>query len=110
GGAQHRHTVSRAEAPAGRDTARSAVHQAIEAEQLENLPNLHRDALALSELVIATTTNPAGVDPRVMAHDALLNGYAVDGFNRKDSLTGASQVLAPFAAITAFEERINGYT
>jgi hypothetical protein len=102
-------TLTVAEMPARLETARSDVHEAIEAEQLENLPNLHRDPLALSELVVATTTNPAGGDPRVMAHETSLNDYAVDGFNRKDSLTGASRVLAPLSAITAFDERINGY-
>ena len=102
-------TLTVGETPARLETTRSDVHEAIEAEQLENLPNLHRDPFALSELVVATTTNSAGGDPRVMAHDASLNGYAVDGFNRKDSLTGAAQVLAPLTAITAFDERINGY-
>ena len=103
-------TLTVGETPARLETARSDVHQTIEAEQLENVPNLHRDALALSELVVATTTNSAGDDPRVMAHDASLNGYAIDGFNRKDSLTGASRVLAPLNATWAFDERINGYT
>jgi Carboxypeptidase regulatory-like domain len=103
-------TLTVAEVPAKLETARSDLHQAIEAQQLENLPDLHRDPFALSELVVATTVNPTDGQPRVMAHDPSLNGYTVDGFNRQDSLTGASQVLAPLSAIMAFDERINGYT
>jgi len=103
-------TLTVGETPARLETTRSDVHQTIDAEQLEKLPNLRRDPFALSELVVATTANPAHGDPRVMAHDPSLNGYAVDGFNRKDSLTGASRVLAPLGAITAFDERVNGYT
>ena len=61
-------------------------------------PEPGREPLALSELVVATTVSPVGSDPSVMAYDPSLNSYTVDGFNRKNSLTGASQVLAPLSA------------
>jgi hypothetical protein len=102
-------TLTVAEIPATLETTRSDVHQSIEADQLDNLPNRERKALALSELVVATTVNPASDDPAVMAHDASLNSSAVDGFNRRNSLTGASRALAPLNAVNAFDERVNGY-
>jgi hypothetical protein len=102
-------TLTVGETPATLETARSDVHQTIAAEQLDNLPDRNREPLALSQLVIATTVDAAGANPIVMAHDPSLNNYAVDGFNRKNSLTGGSQLLAPLDAVMAFDERVNGY-
>ena len=102
-------TLTVGETPARLETERSDVHNATEAEKLESLPNRRRDPLALSELAVATTVDLTGGNPRVMAHDSWLADYAVDGFNRKDSLTGAPRMLAPLSAISTFDERINGY-
>src|SRR5262245_42143593 len=102
-------TLTVTETPATLETARTDVHQSIDIAQLDNLPNRNREPLALSQLVIATTVDQADANPRVMGFDTSLNSYAVDGFNRNNSLTGRSQLLAPLNAVMAFDERVNGY-
>jgi hypothetical protein len=103
-------TLTVTEIPGTLETARTDVHQNIDVEQLDNLPNRNREPLALSQLVIATTVDQADANPRVMAFDTSLNSYVVDGFNRNNSLTGRSQLLAPLSAVMASDERVNGYT